>query len=114
MSINFVTADYLLEINQQYLKHNYHTDIITFNYSGSTDNLDGELFISVHEAMANALKYKVNVDNELLRLVIHGILHLIGFDDKQPNEKKKMKVEENKLTTLFEKKYKNILIAYDY
>lgn len=114
LSINFVSKEYLLEINKEYLKHNYHTDIITFNYSGSNSNLDGELFISVYEAMANSLKYKVSVDSELLRLVIHGVLHLLGYDDKKQSEKKKMKLVENNLTDKFEKYFKNILIEYDY
>jgi rRNA maturation RNase YbeY len=114
LSINFVSAEYLLEINKQYLKHHYHTDIITFNYSGSNDNLDGELFISIHEAIANSLKYDVSLDNELVRLVIHGVLHLVGYDDKKAAEKKKMKLEEDRLTQNYEKEIKSVLIEYDY
>lgn len=114
LNIDFVTADYMLQINKKYLKHNYHTDIITFNYSGSNNNLDGEIFISIHEAIVNALKFNVHLGSEIVRLVIHGILHLIGLDDKSAADKRKMKKEENKLTEIFENEYKNILLEYDY
>jgi len=114
LNINFVDADYLLEINKEYLKHNYHTDIITFNYSGNNDVIEGEIFISITEAIANSLKYDVHLGSEVVRLVVHGILHLVGYDDKESSDKRKMKKEENKLTELFENDYKNILIEYDY
>ena len=114
LNINFVDADYLLEINKEYLKHNYHTDIITFNYSGKNDVLEGEIFISITEAIANSLKYDVHLGSEIVRLLVHGILHLVGYDDKDPADKRKMKKAENKLTELFENDYKNILIEYDY
>ncbi len=114
LSINFVEADYLLEINKEYLKHNYHTDIITFNYSGSNKDLEGEVFISISEAIVNSLKYDVQLGSEIVRLVVHGVLHLVGFDDKEPKEKRRMKKEENRLTEIFETDYKNLLIEYDY
>ncbi len=114
LNINFVDASYMLEINKQYLKHNYHTDIITFNYSGSNSELEGEIFISISEAIANSLNYNVHLDSEIVRLVVHGILHLVGYNDKEAKEKRKMKKEENRLTSLFENDYKNLLIEYDY
>ncbi len=114
LNINFVNADYLLEINKKYLKHNYHTDIITFNYSGSNEFLEGEIFISINEAIANAVRYNVHLDSEIVRLIIHGILHLIGYDDIEPSAKRKMKAVENKLTEQFENNFKNILKEYDY
>jgi len=114
LSINFVNAEYLLNVNKDYLNHDSYTDIITFNYSGSNTLIDGELFISVDEAIKNSLKFKVTTDSELIRLVIHGILHLIGFDDETKSEKIKMKAKENLLTELFEKEYKNLIIEYDY
>ncbi len=114
LNINFVDAEYMLQINKEYLKHNYHTDIITFNYSGDNSSLDGEIFISINEAIANALRYNVALGSEIVRLIIHGILHLVGYDDKKASDKRKMKKEENKLTELNEEKYKNILIEYDY
>lgn len=114
LNVNFVTAEYMLQINKKYLKHNYHTDIITFNYSGSNSNLDGEIFISINEAIVNALKFGVHLGSEIVRLVIHGILHLIGLDDKSASDKKKMKRVENNLTKNFENDFKNILLEYDY
>lgn len=102
LSINFIGSDKLLEFNREHLKHNYPTDIITFNYSGSFSELDGEIYISFEDAIINAKKYKVSLKNELTRLVIHGILHLLGYNDKTPSEKKIMKTLENQLT------YKNI------
>ncbi len=114
LSINFVDAEYLLNINKDYLNHNFNTDIITFNYSGSNSLLDGELFISVDEAINNSLKFKVTLDSEIIRLVIHGILHLLGFDDEETSKKRKMKKEEDFYTELFEKEYKNIIVEYDY
>lgn len=114
LSVNFVDADQLLAINKEYLQHNYHTDIITFNYSGSNDNLEAEIFISINEAIVNSLKYNVHLDSEIVRLVIHGILHLVGYNDRNSSEKRKMKKEENRLTEFFEKEFKNLLIEYDY
>jgi rRNA maturation RNase YbeY len=94
--INFINSDDLLQVNNKYLKHNYRTDVIAFNYSGK-DDIDGEILISVEDALFNAKKYKVNSSLELCRLVIHGILHLLGYDDTQPEEKILMSKMEKKL-----------------
>lgn len=102
LTINFINSDKLQELNRKHLKHNYPTDIITFNYSGSLSNLDGEIFISFEDALINSKKYRVSLNNELIRLIIHGILHLLGYNDKTAFEKKIMKSLENQLT------YKNI------
>ena len=109
---NFVNADEIHRINKKYLKHDFTTDIITFNYSGKNDNLDGEIFISVDDALQNSKKFKVTLDNEILRLVIHGILHLVGYDDIKPADKRKMKLEENRLVKLFSKNYKGRITQY--
>lgn len=98
LHINFVDSLTIKKINRDYLNHNYSTDIISFNYSGDKDILDGEIFISVPDAEFNAKKYKESLNKELTRLVIHGILHLIGYDDKNKSEKKIMKTLENRLT----------------
>ena len=100
--------------NKQYLNHNYDTDIITFNYSGSNNHLDGEIFISISQAIDNSIKFNVNLDSELIRLVVHGLLHLIGYDDKNSSEKKIMKSEEDKLTEIISQKFNNILIKYEF
>ncbi len=95
--INFINKDEIHQINKEYLKHDYTTDIITFNYSGSQTELDGEIFISLDDAAFNAKKYKVSLSEELSRLVIHGILHLTGYDDTTKKDKIIMKRIENNL-----------------
>jgi rRNA maturation RNase YbeY len=92
-----VNSEEILEINKNYLKHFYTTDIITFNYSGDNKNLEGEIFISLPDAKENALKFNVDFNQELLRLITHGMLHLLGYDDEEPEKKKIMKKLENKL-----------------
>ncbi|BDQ01887.1 rRNA maturation RNase YbeY [Ignavibacterium sp.] len=106
LELNFIKSDKIREINKQYLSHDYSTDIITFNYSNNKNRIDGEIFISVDDATENAAKYKVSYLEEIGRLIVHGVLHLIGFDDLTPGERKKMKNQENRLI----KKYKFILL----
>lgn len=98
LEINFVSKDEIQNLNKQFLKHDYSTDIITFDYSQNKQILDGELFISVDDAKEYSFQYKVTLEEELTRLIIHGILHLAGYDDQTPKEKSKMKRIENKLT----------------
>jgi len=97
LEINFISSKAILDINKTYLNHDYTTDIITFNYSNILDDIDGEIFISIEDALTNSKKYKVSLSDELVRLVIHGILHLLGYDDLNTSEKKIMKRLENKL-----------------
>lgn len=95
--INFVTSDYLLKINKEFLRHNYLTDIITFDYSKKKMMFDAELYISLQDASRNAKKYRKSLEQELIRLVIHGVLHLLGYDDKSPKKQAVMKEMENRL-----------------
>ena len=97
VAINFITEKEIIPINVSYLGHNYSTDIITFNYSGENYTLDGEFFISLDDASYYANKYKVELSSEIVRLIIHGFLHLVGYDDKAKEDKKEMKKIENKL-----------------
>lgn len=106
LEINFIDSEAIKEINKKFLSHDYSTDIITFNYSDSQNTIDGEIFISVDDAKENAKKFNVKFEEEIGRLVAHGILHLIGFDDTTPDKRKKMKNRENQLL----KKYKFILL----
>ena len=101
LAIIFLTESQIISINNSYLGHNYSTDIITFNYSGENYTLDGEIFISLDDATFFAKKYGVNLNNELLRLVIHGFLHLLGYDDTNVKAKRKMKRIENKLVNKY-------------
>ena len=97
LEINIISSQSILEINKNYLNHNYSTDIITFNYSNDNELIDGEIFVSIDDALNNAKKFRVKLSDELTRLVIHGILHLLGYDDFKYSDKKIMKRLENKL-----------------
>lgn len=101
LTISFIKSSELLKINREYLGHDYETDVITFNYSKQKKIIDGEILISFEEAKQNAKKYNVSFGKELMRLVIHGVLHLLRFDDKNAISKKIMKKEENKLINRF-------------
>lgn len=94
--INFIfTSDkYLLNINKQYLSHNYFTDIITFN-DVQGDIINGDIFISVETVKNNSLRFGVSFDEELSRVMIHGIMHLIGYDDQTEEQKSEMRKKEN-------------------
>ncbi len=106
VNIAFCSDDEILKINIDFLNHNYYTDILTFNLSEKTDVLDADIFISYETVMYNSNKYSVSFNNEMCRVLIHGILHLIGFNDKKPKEKKQMTAEENqKLEDLFHVKH---------
>ena len=99
--INFISADQIYKINKKYLKHDSSTDILTFNYSGDNIEIDGEIFISTDDANINARKYKVSLSKEYTRLIIHGILHLKGYDDINKHARAKMKRIENNLTNKY-------------
>ncbi len=94
ISIIFCTDTYLLSINKEYLKHNYFTDIITFNYNES-GFISGDLFISIDRIHENAEELGLPFDLELKRVVVHGILHLIGFNDKTEDEQVEMRKQED-------------------
>lgn len=106
LNINFVTGESIREINKKYLKHDFSTDILTFNYSGIRNSLDAEILISIDDAETNSKKYGVTFDEEILRLVIHGILHLLGYNDINSKEKLEMSRLEDKLLI----EYKNVLL----
>lgn len=96
-SLNIIlTSDsFLLKINKIYLKKNYFTDIISFNYSGEDKEIEGELYISVQRVKENAKKYSKSIDNELYRVIFHGILHLVGENDNNTDNTLKMKEKED-------------------
>lgn len=94
INLIFCSDNYILDINQKFLNHDYFTDIITFNYN-DRDRLSGDLFISVDSVRENAIEYNVEFEEELNRVIVHGILHLIGYDDKSEEEIKTMRDKEN-------------------
>ena len=95
----FVNDDKILEINNQYLGHDYYTDIITFDYDES-DVLNGDIVISVDTVRSNAEQFGKSFDDELHRVIIHGILHLCGINDKGPGERELMEAAEDRALTL--------------
>ncbi|MDE5944916.1 MAG: rRNA maturation RNase YbeY [Rikenella sp.] len=94
VDVIFCSDRYLLEINRRYLQHDYYTDIITFDYS-EAGSLSGDLFISVDTVRNNAEEYGVMFHVELLRVIIHGVMHLAGYKDKTDPDAAKMREREN-------------------
>jgi len=94
IEITLCSDTYLLRINNEFLSHNYYTDIITFDYCIGKQ-VSGELFISMDRIKENALKEGVSAKQELNRVIIHGILHLCGYKDKTKAEKETMRRKEN-------------------
>ena len=92
--ITLCSDEYLLEINKKFLKHDYYTDIITFNYNQGK-LVSGELFISADRIKENADKFGTSFHDELNRVIIHGILHLCGYNDKTDVDTKQMRRKEN-------------------
>ena len=94
ISVIYVDDNYLLDINIKYLKHNYFTDIITFNYNQGL-NISGDLYISIDTIKSNAEFYDTNFKNELLRVIVHGVLHLLGYNDCEESEQIVMRERED-------------------
>jgi probable rRNA maturation factor len=94
INIIFCSDDYLLEINKKYLNHDFYTDIISFNFNKGSA-ISGDLYISVQRVSENAVKFETNLYTELSRVIIHGILHLLGHDDNTLELKKKIHVKED-------------------
>lgn len=95
--LNYIICsdDYLLEINKKYLKHFYYTDVITFPYNEDEKSVAGDCFISIDRVYDNANKFEEPQLRELYRVVVHGLLHLIGYNDKTEMEKEIMTGKEN-------------------
>ena len=96
----FCSDSYLLEINKKFLSHDYYTDVITFDYSEG-DSVSGDILISIDRVKENSETYKTTFDDELCRVIIHGVLHLLGYKDSSDREKKKMREKEDEALTLF-------------
>ena len=100
----FCTDEKILEVNQSFLQHDYYTDIITFDYCEG-DFVSGDIYISVERVQENAISHQVGYNNELLRVLAHGVLHLIGFQDKEENKKAEMTKNEDLCMSLFFTKF---------
>jgi len=92
----FCTDEYLLNINKQFLQHDYYTDIITFNLAPDSQPIEGEIYISIDRVMENAKVEGVSRKEELHRVIFHGALHLLGYGDKNKDEQMAMRKAENK------------------
>ena len=95
-AINFIFCDdeYILSVNRQYLKHDYYTDVITFDYCDG-ELLSGDVFISLDTVKSNSVEFDTTFDNEFHRVICHSILHLIGFKDKTDPDSVEMRRNEN-------------------
>ncbi|HOD69112.1 MAG TPA: rRNA maturation RNase YbeY [Bacteroidaceae bacterium] len=91
----FCNDDRILEVNRQFLGHDYYTDIITFDYS-EPGVVSGDMYISLETVKTNSSKFGTSYDEELMRVMIHGVLHLCGIDDKGPGERAVMEAAENR------------------
>jgi len=100
--INYIYCSdkYLLQLNQGFLNHKTLTDIITFDNSEGKNGLEGEIYISIERVQENALKFNNEFEDELHRVMIHGVLHLIGYKDKKPSEKALMRKKEEACLSL--------------
>ena len=103
LELNFIfcSDDYLFKINIEYLNHDTLTDIITFDNSEDDSVIEGDIFISIDRIKENAENFKVSFEEELLRVLAHGTLHLLGFKDKTPKHKKEMTQKEDESLALW-------------
>lgn len=105
VSYIFCDDEKILEVNRQYLQHDYYTDIITFDYTVG-DKVSGDLFISLDTVRTNAEQFEQPYERELHRVIIHGILHLCGINDKGPGEREIMEQHENEALDLLNVEFK--------
>ena len=101
LSYIFCSDEFLLSINKEFLQHDDYTDIITFCLSGALEPVEGEIYISAERVKDNAISVGTSFNNELHRVIFHGVLHLCGFKDKNPSDKRKMTDAEDKYLKLY-------------
>ena len=100
-NINYIfTSDaYILKVNKEYLQHDYYTDVITFDYT-ENKKISGDIFISLDTVKSNSILFKQKYEDEFNRVLIHGVLHLLGFKDKKEDEATEMRLQENNALSL--------------
>ena len=97
----FCSDEHLLNVNLQYLNHDFYTDIITFDNSEFENEIEGDIFVSIERVKENATKFGKSFGEELRRVLVHGVLHLVGFDDKTDDEEIKMREKEDFYLAIF-------------
>ncbi len=105
INIIFCSSEYLRNMNVRFLQHDYCTDVITFPYDDERHRVSGDVFIDINTVNDNALYYKVTFYNELLRVMVHGVLHLLGYNDESEEEKVIMRSKEDYYLLLFTEDY---------
>ena len=103
LSYIFCNDERILEVNKEFLGHDYYTDIITFDYS-EPSKISGDMFISLDTVLSNSSKFHTSYDKELMRVIIHGVLHLCGINDKGPGERAVMEAAEERALDMWYKK----------
>lgn len=101
LSYVFCSDDKILEVNRQFLQHDYYTDVITFDYD-EDGVVSGDMYISVDTVKTNAEQYAPSFEREMQRVIIHGVLHLCGLKDKQPDDEEKMRAAEEKALAMLD------------
>tara|TARA_X000001036_G_scaffold81077_1_gene72912 strand:- start:1269 stop:1715 length:447 start_codon:yes stop_codon:yes gene_type:complete len=105
ISVIFCSDRFLLTLNKKHFAHDYFTDIITFDYHTEPKEIHGDLFISKERLIENAATFNVSINQELLRVVAHGLLHLFGYSDKSEKDKKLMRSMEDFYLSLYSQEY---------
>lgn len=107
--LNFIITndEELRKINIQFLEHDYFTDVITFNYNDN-DIINGEVYISLDTVKSNALNYNISLNEEIKRVIFHGVLHLVGYDDKKIEEREEMRRHEDFWLSYLKKEYNGL------
>jgi rRNA maturation RNase YbeY len=95
LNIIFTTDDYLIEMNQKFLNHDTYTDIITFDQSNDANHIEADIYISVDRVVENAKSLAKSIEEEMHRVIVHGVLHLVGYKDKTLADKEEMRKKEN-------------------
>jgi len=97
LGFHFVEAPEMARVNEQFLQHHGSTDVITFDHGSTAERLHGEIFISIPDAVKQAREFRTTWQSEVVRYIVHGLLHLRGYDDLKPANRREMKREENRL-----------------
>jgi rRNA maturation RNase YbeY len=103
ISLIFVNTNYIVELNRQFLNHDYSTDVLSFPLNESVSPLIGEIYVNLDKVEEQAEDYEVTFDNELQRIVIHGLLHLCGYRDDDESSKRRMTALEDSYLNLYQK-----------